>query len=80
MRNAYKILVRKSDGKRPLGRARLRWEDCIRMDLTDKVSEGVDCIHLAQDREEPVASSCENGTKPSGYIRGGDFFDELLDS
>jgi hypothetical protein len=32
-RNAYKILVRKADGKRPLGRLACRWEDNIRMDL-----------------------------------------------
>jgi len=32
MRNAYKILVRKPEGKRPFGRLRHRWEDNIRMD------------------------------------------------
>jgi hypothetical protein len=33
-RNAYKILVGKSEGKRPLGRARRRWED-IKTDLKE---------------------------------------------
>jgi hypothetical protein len=33
MRNAYKILVGKSEGKRPLERPRYRWEDNIEMDL-----------------------------------------------
>jgi hypothetical protein len=33
MRNAYKILVRKLEEKRPLGRPRHRWEAIIRMDL-----------------------------------------------
>jgi hypothetical protein len=33
MRNAYKILVRKLEGKRPLGRPRRRWENNIKMDL-----------------------------------------------
>jgi hypothetical protein len=33
MKNAYKILVRKPEGKRPLRRAMGRWEDNIRMDL-----------------------------------------------
>jgi len=33
MRNAYKILVGKSEGKRPLRRPRHGWEDNIRMDL-----------------------------------------------
>jgi hypothetical protein len=32
MRNAYNILVLKSEKKRPLGRHRGRWEDNIRMD------------------------------------------------
>jgi len=32
-RHGYKILVGKSEGKRPLGRSRCRWEDNIRMDL-----------------------------------------------
>jgi hypothetical protein len=32
-RNAYRILVGKPEGKRPLGRPRLRWEDDIKMDL-----------------------------------------------
>jgi hypothetical protein len=32
-RNAYKLLVGKPEGKRPLGRPRRRWVDNIRMDL-----------------------------------------------
>jgi hypothetical protein len=32
-RNAYKILVVKSEGRRPLGRPRLKWEDNIKLDL-----------------------------------------------
>jgi len=35
MKNAYKILVGKSEGKRLLGRPRLRWKDNIRMDLRE---------------------------------------------
>jgi hypothetical protein len=34
-RNAYRILVRKPDGKRPLGRRRRRWVDNIKMDLRE---------------------------------------------
>jgi hypothetical protein len=34
IRNAYKILVRKPEGKRPLGSLRRRWECNIGMDLT----------------------------------------------
>jgi hypothetical protein len=32
-RNAYRILVGKPEGKRPLGRPRRRWVDNIKMDL-----------------------------------------------
>ena len=34
-RSAYKILTGKPTGKRPLGRARRRWEDNIKMDLEE---------------------------------------------
>jgi hypothetical protein len=32
-RNAYRILLRKPEGKKPLGRRRRRWVDNIKMDL-----------------------------------------------
>jgi hypothetical protein len=32
-RNVYRLLLRKSEGKRPLGRLKRRWVDNIRMDL-----------------------------------------------
>jgi hypothetical protein len=34
-RKVYRELVGKPEGKRPLGRARSRWEDGIRMDLRE---------------------------------------------
>jgi hypothetical protein len=49
MRNAYKILVGKPEGKRPLGRYRHRWEDDIKMYLREKWLECLDWINLAQD-------------------------------
>jgi hypothetical protein len=42
IRNAYKILVRKPEGKRTLRTPRHRWKDNIRMDLRETVWEGVD--------------------------------------
>jgi hypothetical protein len=39
------------EGKRPLERPRSRWEDAIRLDLRDIGWCGVECIHLAQDRD-----------------------------
>jgi hypothetical protein len=34
-RGAYRALVGKPEGRRPLGRPRLRWEDNIKMDLLE---------------------------------------------
>jgi len=52
MRNAFKILVGKPEGKRPLGRPRRRWEDNIGMDLRETGWEVVEWMHLAQDRDQ----------------------------
>jgi transcription termination factor 2 len=51
-RNAYRILVGKPEGKRPLGRHRRRWEDNIRLDLRETGWGGMGCIDLAQDRDQ----------------------------
>jgi hypothetical protein len=48
-RNAYRILVVRSEGKRPLSRPRRRWVDNIRMDLRE-IGYGMNWIDLAQDR------------------------------
>jgi hypothetical protein len=45
-------LDRTSEGKRPFGRSRRRWDDNIRMDRREIGWEGVDWIHLAQDRDQ----------------------------
>jgi hypothetical protein len=49
-RGAYRVLVGKPEGKRPLGRPRHRWEDIIKMDLKEVGMEGMNWIALAQDR------------------------------
>jgi hypothetical protein len=45
--NAYRTLVGKPEGKRPLGRPRRRWVDNIKMDLREIGWGGMDWIHLA---------------------------------
>jgi hypothetical protein len=50
-RNAYRLLVGKSEGKRPLGRPRRRWVDNSRMDLGEVGRGDVVWIGLAQDRK-----------------------------
>jgi hypothetical protein len=51
-RNAYRILVGKPEGKRPLGRQRRRWVDNIKMDLREIGWYDMDWIDLAQDRDQ----------------------------
>jgi len=50
-RSVYQVLVGKSEGKRPLGRPRHRWEDNIKIDLQEVECGGMDWIKLAQDRD-----------------------------
>jgi hypothetical protein len=51
-RNAYRILVGKPEGKRPLGRQRRRWVDNIKMDLREIGWDGKDWLELAEDRDQ----------------------------
>ena len=51
-RNAYRVLVGKPEGKRPLGRSRSRWEDNIKMDSREVGCDPGDCIALAEDRDQ----------------------------
>jgi hypothetical protein len=46
MRNAYKILVEKREGKRPRGRFRHRWEDNIRTHLREIMWKDEGWVHL----------------------------------
>jgi hypothetical protein len=46
-RNAYRILVGKQEGKRPLGRPTFRWDDNVKMDLGEIGWGGMDWSHLA---------------------------------
>ena len=50
-RSAYRVLVRKPEGKRPFGRIRLRWEDNIKMDVQEVGCGNMDWIEMAQDRD-----------------------------
>jgi hypothetical protein len=50
-RNAYRVLVGKPEGNRPLERPRRRWENNIEMDCREIRLGGMDWIQLAQDRD-----------------------------
>jgi hypothetical protein len=49
-RGVYRFLVGKPEGKRPIGRPRLRWGDNIKMDFQEVGCECMDWISVAQDR------------------------------
>jgi hypothetical protein len=51
-RNAYRTLVGKPEGRRPLGRPRCRVVNNIKMDLTEIGWDGMDWIDLAQGRDQ----------------------------
>ena len=71
---AYRVLVGKPEGKRPLGRPRRRWVDNIRMDLMEVGCGHVDWIGLAQDRDgwRKLVNAVMN---LRGSIKCGEFLD-----
>jgi hypothetical protein len=50
-RGAYRVLVGRPEGRRPLGRPRRRLEDNIKMDLQEVGWGDMDWIDMAQDRD-----------------------------
>jgi len=65
-RGAYRVLVGKPEGKRPLGRPRHRWVDNIRIDLQEVRCRYMDWIGLAQDRDrwQTIVSAVMNLRDP----------------
>ena len=51
-RNAYSVLVGKSEGKSIYVRPKRRWEDSIKMDLNEVDCVPGDCIDLPEDRDQ----------------------------
>jgi hypothetical protein len=51
-RNAYRILVGKPEGKRPVGSPRRRWVDYIKMDLREIGWDGTHWIDLTHERDQ----------------------------
>jgi hypothetical protein len=66
-RGVHRVLVKKPEGKRPLGKPRRRWEDNIKMDVQEVGGDRGDWMELAQDRDGGY------GKEPSGSIKCGEF-------
>jgi predicted secreted protein len=73
------VLVRRPEGKRPLGRPRGRWEDKIKMDLWEIGIDGANWIQLAQDRGRWRAFVNTVMNLRVAY-ESGIFFDKLSDN
>ena len=70
----HQVLVGKPEGKRPLGRPKLRWEDNIKMDLQEVGMGCGDWMELAQDRDmwRAIVEYCNEF---SGSIKCWEFLD-----
>ena len=66
-RGVHKVLVGKTEGKRPLGRPRHRWEGNIKMDLQEVGRGCGDWMELV--------GTCEYGNELSGSTKCGEFLD-----
>ena len=66
-RSAFKILIGKLTGKRPLRRPKRRCEENIRMDHKEIGVNTRNWVDSAQDRDL-LESPCECGIKPPGFI------------
>jgi hypothetical protein len=66
--NAYRILVGKLEGRRPLGRPRRRWMENIEIYLREIGWDGMACTGSGSG-QGPVEGSCEHGYEPSGSIK-----------
>jgi hypothetical protein len=75
-RGAYRALVRKPEGRRPLVRPRRRWEDNIKMDLRE-VGWGGHGLDRSGSGQIQVAASCKCDNEPLGSIKCEEFSDWL---
>jgi hypothetical protein len=71
VRNAYRVLDGNREGRRPLQRSRLGWENIIKICIKE-IGCGLDS---AVSGLRPIVGCCEHGNEPSGSIKGGVFID-----
>jgi hypothetical protein len=72
---AYRVLVRKPEGKRPLGKPRLRWEDNIKMDFKEEGRGSWTGFNVAEDTGRWRA--LVNAVVNLRVTKGEEFFDQL---
>jgi hypothetical protein len=63
-RGAYRILVERTDGKRPLGRPRRRWEITLNW-----IFKNWDALYLSVSELGEVSGVCQCGNEALGYIK-----------
>ena len=68
-----RVLVRKPEGRRPLGRPKRKWKDNIKMDLREV--EWRHRLHGSDSGWGQVVDSGEFGNEPSGSIQCGEFLE-----
>ena len=74
-RGAYRVVVGKPEGRRPLGRRNRRWKNNIKMGLRE-VRWGHGLVRSCSGQGK-VAGYCERGNEPSGSIKCGEFLVSL---
>jgi hypothetical protein len=75
-KNAYKIVVGNPVRKKPFGTPRCGWEYNTKIDLGGGGGKGyMVWIRFIWLMMVPMADSCEHRNEPSGFIKGGEFFD-----
>ncbi|KAJ4433064.1 hypothetical protein ANN_15321 [Periplaneta americana] len=67
--NAYRLLVVRPEGKRPLRRPRCRWEDIIKMDLREMGYDGRDWINVGG-----LMDQWRGGNEPPGSLKASNIF------
>jgi hypothetical protein len=76
MRNAYRILIGKFEGRRPLGKPRYRWKDSIKMHFESRF--GGYGLDLSGSGWGSVVGSFEHCNASSDSIEGGEFLEWLI--
>ena len=64
----YRVLERKPEGKRPLGRPKIRWENNIKMDLREVGCDPRDWIALSEDRDQWTGFR-KGGNEPPCFLK-----------